>query len=189
MVLKTGFMQGRLSSIQKGKIQAFPWKSWQKEFEIGSKLKFNIMEWTLDFDKLYSNPIMTIDGKKKIKYLKKKYNFEITSLTGDCFMQRPFWKFKKKERIKLQNDFLNIIDNCSSIGIKRIIMPLVDNGKLKKYKEKKILINFLKKITKHLRKKNIQILFESDFEPKKYLEFIKKFLEKSIWSIRFMSRC
>ena len=177
-------MQGRLSPIQKGKIQAFPWKNWQKEFEIGKKLKFNIMEWTLDFDKLYSNPIMTANGKEKIKYLKKKYNFEIPSLTGDCFMQRPFWKFKKKERTKLQNDFLNIIDNCSSIGVKKIVIPLVDNGKLTKYKEKKILVTFLKKITKYLKKKNIQILFESDFEPKKYLEFIKKF-DTKIFGINY----
>ena len=53
---KIGFMQGRLSSIVGNKIQSFPWKNWKEEFKIGNKLNFKILEWTLDFKKLYSNP-------------------------------------------------------------------------------------------------------------------------------------
>jgi hexulose-6-phosphate isomerase len=175
MEYKIGFMQGRLSPMQGKKIQSFPWKNWEKEFQIGNKLDFKILEWILDYQKLYSNPLMTDIGQRKIKFLCLKYNFKILSLTGDCFMQKPFWKVNGQKRNKLQNDFLNIIKESGKLGIKFIILPLVDNGKVVSQKQEEILINFIKKIYPTLRLNKIKILFESDFEPKKYLKFIKKF--------------
>jgi len=175
MKFKIGFMQGRLSSIEGKKIQSFPWKNWKKEFQKGSKLNFEILEWTLDFRKLYSNPLMTGDGQKKIKSLCSKYNFKILSLTGDCFMQKPFWKIDLARRIRLQKDFLNIINESSKMGIRFIVLPLVDNGKIENQKQEMILTNFLRKIYPILRLNRIKILFETDFEPKKYLKFIKNF--------------
>ena len=175
MKSKIGFMQGRLSPLKEKKIQAFPWNNWENEFRIGKSLNFKILEWTLDFIKLYSNPLMTKEGQKKIKSLCAKYNFKVLSLTGDCFMQKPFWKINASKRPSLQMDFLNIVYASGKIGIKFIVLPLVDNGKLKNQKQEEILINFVKKIYPTLRSNKIKILFESDFEPKKYLKFIKKF--------------
>ena len=171
-------MQGRLSPIQGKKIQSFPWKNWKKEFQIGRKLNFRILEWTLDFKKLYSNPLMTNDGQKEIMYLCSKYNFKVLSLTGDCFMQKPFLKANFKKKFKLQNDFLNIINQSGKLGIKFIILPLVDNGKIENQKQEMTLISFLKKINPILRTNKIKILFETNFKPKKYLKFIKKFNRK-----------
>ena len=168
-------MQGRLSPAQGKKIQFFPWKNWKKEFQIGNKLNFRILEWTLDFRKLYFNPLMTQEGRKHIKVLCSKYNFRILSLTGDCFMQKPFWKINSTKRARLQMDFLNIINACNAIGIKFIILPLVDNGKIDDPKQEKILVNFLRRICPLLKANKIKILFEANFKPKKYLKFIKKF--------------
>ena len=69
MGYKIGFMQGRLSPMQGKKIQSFPWKNWEKEFQIGNKLDFKILEWVLDYQKLYSNPLMNDIGRRKIKNL------------------------------------------------------------------------------------------------------------------------
>ena len=85
-------------------------------------------------------------------------------------------QFKKK--IKLQNDFLNIINQSGKLGIKFIILPLVDNGKIENQKQEMTLISFLKKINPVLRTNKIKILFETNFKPKKYLKFIKKFNRK-----------
>jgi len=89
---KIGFMQGRLSEIIDGKIQAFPWDEWQAEFIRASEIGLSIMEWTLDHENLSQNPIMNPHGRKIIDELSNKYNVHIPSLTGDCFMQAPFWK-------------------------------------------------------------------------------------------------
>ena len=84
-------MQGRLSPIINGKIQQFPWKKWQKEFVAGSNLGFELMEWTLDQDGLFENPLMTKEGRAEIKTVMNNSGLKVLSLTGDCFMQAPFW--------------------------------------------------------------------------------------------------
>ena len=177
--MNLGVMQGRLSLPEKNKIQSFPWLNWSKEFKIAKKLKINIIEWTLDYNRIYKNPLMTKDGKKKIKKLSKKHKVKICSVTGDCFMQQPFWKEKNiYKRKKLIDDLKNIILNCSELGIKMIILPLVDGGKIENIYQEKILINNLKNIKKMLDKNKVFILFETDFAPKKYLLFLKKLKSK-----------
>ena len=86
------------------------------------------MEWTLDAKDLFKNPIMSESGRKKIIYLSKKFNLSIPSLTGDCFMQEPFWKAGNPE--KLQKVFISVCESASKLGIQDIVVPLVDNGSL-----------------------------------------------------------
>ena len=70
-------MQGRLSEVIDGKIQAFPWQFWKEEFEQASEIDIPLMEWTLDQLDLYSNPLMTADGQKKIIQLSEDNDVKI----------------------------------------------------------------------------------------------------------------
>ena len=90
-----GIMQGRLSKVENGNIQSFPSKSWEREFKLASKLGIKFIEWTLDYKDFLKNPIFSINGISKIKQLSKSNNVFVKSITGDCFMQKPFWKKKK----------------------------------------------------------------------------------------------
>ena len=177
-------MQGRLSPLYNNKIQSFPKYHWQNEFKKIRELKMNIMEWTLDHKEIISNPINTLEGKKKIVDLKKKYKINIDSLTGDCFMQKPFWKHKGKKKDELINIFKLILQNSSSIGVKKIILPLVDNGSIKNNQQLKILTSTLKKFIPILKKNKQKILFELNFNPRKALSFIKKF-DKNYFGINY----
>ena len=173
---KIGFMQGRLSPIIENKIQAFPWETWSNEFSIANKIDLKIMEWTLDYKDLYKNPLMTGEGKKKINKLSKKYNLSIPSLTGDCFMQAPFWKSKNsEEENQLKKDLISILENCNQVGIKFIVIPLVDEGRIDNLKEEQLLISFLKEIEDKIYNLDQKILFESDFNPRDLEKFISKF--------------
>ena len=172
-----GFMQGRLSPTEKNKIQFFPKKNWEKEFFFAKQIGLKNMEWTLDHKNLYKNPIFTKNGKKKIKELSKKYNITIKSLTGDCFMQKPFWKYKNK--VKYIQDLKKIIKACSDLKIKYIIFPLVDNSSIKNKKEEKEIVLEFKKLNKFLTRNKVQILFESNYSPKNLKDFIKKFDKKN----------
>ncbi len=107
---RIGFMQGRLSPITNGKIQEFPWKNWRQEFQLANKLGFSIMEWTLDQERLYENPLMIETGRLEIKKLCLENDIRILSLTGDCFMQAPFWKTNGSKKNMLPDDFMNILD-------------------------------------------------------------------------------
>ena len=87
-----GFMQGRLSPPVDGKIQAFPWDRWRDEFAAAEKIGIGLMEWTLDHDRLAENPLMTAEGRDEIKALSARHGVRVLSLTGDIFMQMPFWR-------------------------------------------------------------------------------------------------
>lgn len=175
-------MQGRLSSKVNNKIQAFPEKNWKKEFPRAKKLGLKFIEWTLDYKNFYKNPLLTHKGKESIKKLQKKYSIKIKSLTGDCFMQKPFWKTLKNS--KLIDDFKNLVISCNKLKIKFIVIPLVDNGSLKNLKEEFFFIDICNNLSKFIKKNKVQLIFESDYPPKKLKNFIAKF-DKKLFGINY----
>jgi L-ribulose-5-phosphate 3-epimerase len=169
-----GFMQGRLCELVDGKIQAFPWSDWESEFPAATTINLHLMEWTLDQDRLFENPLMTADGQERIRGLCRDYGISILSLTGDCFMQAPFWKVECEERARLQGDFLAIGGACAQVGIRMIVVPLVDNGRLDTSEQEDLLVKFLLEQQKFLRENNLQVIFESDFLPTELARFINR---------------
>ena len=137
---RIGFMQGRLSPLIDSKIQAFPWSHWQQEFVLAQQNRFHLMEWTLDQERLYENPLMTEKGRQEIKALMAKHQLGIKSLTGDCFMQAPFYKVKGEQRDRLLEDLAAIISSCRDVGIQTVLIPLVDAGRLENREHEKALL-------------------------------------------------
>lgn len=169
-----GFMQGRLSPLVDGKIQAFPWGSWQQEFPAAQGLGLGVMEWTLDQDRLYQNPLLTPEGQQEIRKLCQVYRMAIPSLTGDCFMQAPFWKATGQERTALEVDFLAIARACATVGIQMIVVPLVDNGRLDEAAQEDAVVEFMLEQADLFRALGLRIIFESDFIPTELARFIAR---------------
>ncbi|MDJ0596267.1 MAG: sugar phosphate isomerase/epimerase family protein [Pleurocapsa sp. MO_226.B13] len=167
-----GFMQGRLSPIEEGKIQAFPWSHWQSEFKIAHDLGFELMEWTLDQERLEENPLMTRSGRQQISQLCNEYGISIRSLTGDCFMQAPFWKSEGSQRKLLLEQIAEVLMAAASLEISYVVVPLVDNGSLENQQQIDSLDRGLETIRPILRDGNLKLVFESDFSPAKLLELI-----------------
>jgi len=167
-----GFIQGRLSPMVNNKIQSFPWEHWKNEFSIAFNNKLKIMEWTLDYENLYNNPLMTNDGQNEIIQLCNKNKIDIPSLTGDCFMHMPYFKFDGFKKDDLIEDFKNIIKSSHKINIKIIVVPLVDNGSIENQNQESKFLEGLDCIKPLLKELNIRIAFESDYEPKKLNELI-----------------
>ena len=185
MIENIGFMQGRLSPMIEGKIQAFPWGCWQHEILAAKNIGISIMEWTLDQERLYENPIMTTSGQREILSLCNKYDFSIPSLTGDCFMQAPFWKTNDAVTCdKLKADFKAIVTACGNIGIECVVVPLVDDGSLDDRQQENILVEFLMKQQSNLRDLGVRIIFESDFSPVELHRFISR-LDSDVFGINY----
>jgi len=172
---KVGFMQGRLSPMVDGKIQAFPVENWQEEFRFASENGFYLMEWTLDQHNLYENPLMTDKGRIQIRQLMEKYNIKIPSLTGDCFMQAAFYKTSRDQQHKLMKDFQNIIKACSKLNVKSILMPLVDQGRIENAQQASKLKKRLFDNMPFIKEANVTINFESDLPPDQLANFIDLF--------------
>ena len=169
-----GFMQGRLCERVDGKTQAFPWRDWESEFPAAAAIDLHLMEWTLDQYRLYENPLMTTEGQERIRWLSRQHDVSILSLTGDCFMQAPFWKVAGEDRTNLQRDFLAIGGACAQVGIKMMVVPLVDNGRLDTSNQEDVLVKFLLEQRPFLSERNLQVIFECEFTPTELARFINR---------------
>lgn len=157
-----------------GKIQAFPWDTWQQEFPAAQSLGLGLMEWTLDQDRLYQNPLLTPQGQQEIRRLCQAHRLTIPSLTGDCFMQAPFWKAEHPVKAGLESDFIAIARACAAVGIEMIVVPLVDNGKLENDQQEDALVAFMLDQADLFQKLRLRIIFESDFVPDNLARFIDR---------------
>ena len=174
MTYRIGYIQGRLCEPVDGNIQAFPWRDWESEFPAASAIDLHLMEWTLDQERLYENPLMTIDGQEKIRTLCQRHDLVIPSLTGDCFMQAPLWKVDGQARADLQADFLSIGRACANVGIRMMVVPLVDNGRLESHEQENVLVDFLLAQQSFLVEHHLHVIFESDFTPTELARFIAR---------------
>jgi hexulose-6-phosphate isomerase len=177
-------MQGRLSPQVDGRIQAFPWECWQQEFALAEELDLRLMEWTLDQERLYENPLLTPAGQGQIRALCARHGIQIGSLTGDCFMQAPFWKADGAAATALQKDFRAVMESCAAVGIALIVVPLVDNGRLETPAQEAALLAFLATLAPFLRAQRMQVVFESDLPPEPLARFIAK-LDPATFGINY----
>lgn len=167
-------MQGRLSPQVDGKIQAFPFSCWQGEFASAERNGFSLMEWTLDQDNLYANPLLTTAGQNEIRKLCESHGIMISSLTGDCFMQSPFWKAQGAQRDSLVQDLRAVATACHAARIGMIVVPLVDNGRIETREQEDVLVEALAKEAHLLASLNVRVVFESDFEHLELARFMAR---------------
>jgi hexulose-6-phosphate isomerase len=181
---RIGYMQGRLSPQVDGKIQAFPWSSWAEEFPQAQRAGLRLMEWTLDQERLYENPLLTPAGQAQIRALCAEHRVGIPSLTGDCFMQAPFWKAQGEARARLERDFAAIAAGCAAVGIAFIVVPLVDNGRIETDMQRDALFEGLGRVREVLREYRLRVVFESDYEPQRLAAFIAA-LDPGVFGVNY----
>lgn len=167
-----GYMQGRLSPIVDGKIQSFPWSDWHAEFPAAQRLGFGLMEWTLDYERLADNPLMTRQGRAEVRRLSSKYNIKIRSLTADFLMQMPFWKVTGVSRGQRLLELDLVLDACSFSGIRMVVVPLVDSGEILNGEQEEAVIEAFTARIDRLRRDDLVVAFECNYHPKSLALFI-----------------
>ena len=172
---RIGFVQGRLSPLVDGRIQAFPWEHWKNEFVLAQQYHFPLLEWTLDLDLLEHNPLMTREGREDIIELCLAHAVKIQSVTCDFIMQEPFYKYEGKRRAELLRNIEEVLLAMGMLKIPYMVVPLVDNGSIDNPKQEFVLREGLKKLYDVLLTNNVMMLFESDFSPKTLRQFIEVF--------------
>ena len=168
-----GFMQGRLVDRVDGKIQAFPWQQWRLEFPRARAIGLELMEWTLDDERIDDNPFMTSAGRAEIRSLGAEHGVRVASLTGDCFMQAPFWKAQGREQALLLDKFDRIVESASQLAVGLIVVPLVDNGRLDTEQQRDVVLRELLARVDALRDARVRIVFETEFAPADYSAFLQ----------------
>lgn len=172
---RIGFMQGRLVPPVMGKIQAFPWDDWREEFRLAREAGFALMEWTLDRERMDENPIMTPEGRAEIHELSRRHEVTVASLTGDCFMHAPFHKAPGGSRDALLGDLVRVIEAAGAIGVRQVVVPLVDGGRLESAEQETVFCTGIEHVLDVQANTGVRLLVESDYPPRKLQSFMAHF--------------
>lgn len=173
-------MQGRLLPKHKGRYQAFPVENWQDEFFIAKKLNIDLIEFILDFEDVYQNPLLKEEGIHKINYLIKETGVNVNTVCADYFMKAPLHSKNDKIVYESQKILIKLISNSSFLGITDIIIPCVDQSALI---DQDSINDFVKNLSPVLRiaeKFEINLALETDLEPQKFLKLINRFNSNQI---------
>ena len=178
--MKYGIMQGRLLPKYKGRYQAFPINTWEKEFKLASMLNLSSIEFILDYHELENNPLMSKAGLTRIKQAVSESAVDVKSVCADYFMDNTI---HSNEIIQNQQSKLvlsRLIDNCSLIGVTDIVIPCVDLASLNTNEKKDLFCVNIQEATKQANELNINIALELDLKPPEVLELLGKIGSKSV---------
>ena len=173
-------VQGRAIPQMGNLMQSFP-SNWKDEFPIINKLGFSGIEWLYDKKSELTNPVLTKTGRMEMSYISKKNKVNLENIVFDWFLSNPF--LQKNELVQEKNveKFLSLMQNCSDVGFRRIIFPLLDKNKINSDKEITNLIKiFEKKIIEQLDSLNIEIHFETSLSPEEEKRIIESLNHKKL---------
>lgn len=164
-----GFILGRLSPLRLGKIQSFPWGTWEYELEIAAQNNLNIIEWTIDSERIQENPLIQ-PHSEDLKHRLSQCTIKVPSVTCDYYMENPHWKCDPDEISKV---IQNILIGMKTIGAKILVIPLVDNSSIANSDFNDW--RFFHGLEDFLIRNETQIAFEVDLPPEKAANFISEF--------------
>ncbi|MBZ0191717.1 MAG: sugar phosphate isomerase/epimerase [Candidatus Kuenenia stuttgartiensis] len=167
-----GIMQGRLSPPVDGRIQAFPWDCWEREFFQAKEIGLDLIDWIVEADRLHENPILTNQGSKTIKTLMSKTGIRIGAVCADYFMDCPLLRCSPSE-LKERLEVLDLlIVRLNNLNIKYLEIPFVDNSAIKDAAE----LEQIKQVIKPTLEKAYQLGVTFAFETSLPDETFKAFL-------------
>ncbi len=167
-------MQGRLSPPVNGKIQAFPWGSWEEEFEIAAGIGFDEIEFIFEGKDYEKNPLFTEEGLAKIKELSEESGIQVNYICADYFMERPFIRTSEEEWNKSVEILKRLIKQCAQIGIKGIEIPMVDNSRIETEEEKEQFVECLKECLPVAESCNLRLGLETSLNPDEFKALVER---------------
>jgi L-ribulose-5-phosphate 3-epimerase len=168
-----GIMQGRLSPRIDGKIQAYPAKTWQKEFEIAQEIGYSAIEWIVE-EPMAENALMTDSGLSEITKVIEKTNVNIDYICADIFMQQPFVRVSEST-VEENKKYLNqILLNAKKIGALGVEIPFVDASSIKNGVEEVELVARLQESFDLAGEIGMSISLETDLDANAFKELLER---------------
>ena len=169
-----GVMQGRLLPKYHGRYQAHPVGYWQIEFSIAAGMGLAYIEFILDFNDAYHNPLMHSKGIDEIISLSEKTGVKIKTVCADYFMEAPLHALSKEEVKESQNVLKILIQNCAKIGVTDIVIPCIDQSSLREDVNKESFIENIQDSIELAEQSSINLSLETDLAPDAFFELLEK---------------
>jgi L-ribulose-5-phosphate 3-epimerase len=167
-------MQGRLVPPEDGRFQCFPKLAWRDEFSLAAKAKLNGIEWIFDTYGEDENPLANDHGIEEMLSLSRQTRIEVRSLCADYFMEKPFLRTNELERDQLIEKMRWLLSRCKRIGIRRVVIPFVDNSRIENAEEESQVIVVLRSILPAAEVNDVELHLETSLAPEPFARLLER---------------
>jgi hexulose-6-phosphate isomerase len=167
-------MQGRLLPPYDGHFQSFPVERWREEFALAAEAGLDAIEWIYDSVSEFDNPIGTANGLAEMRELNQKCAIDVVSLCADYFMDCPLARGSLVEREGRINKLLWLLDRCQVAGVRRIVIPFVDNSRIENDADEAEAVRVLRRVLEYAEKSGIELHLETSLDPRGFSSLLAK---------------
>lgn len=170
-----GIMQGRLSPPAPHRLQAFPWASWEREFEHAEALGFDCIEWLFEAERYDENPIWTDAGVKRIRGLVETHAVAVRSVCADYFMPHPFFRVPAAELDASVGVLKRLIERAAAVGAEVVLVPVLEVSEIREPAEADRLAAALEQCLPVARARRIRLGLETELPAGDYAALVARF--------------
>lgn len=174
MTMKIAIMQGRLLPPSDGHFQCFPKEHWRKEFALAAEAALDAIEWIYDSIGEDKNPIGTDDGLAEMRSLSQGSDIAVVSLCADYFMEQPLVRTSTEESKQRIKKMVWLLERCELAGIRRIVLPFVDNSKIENDLDEIKVVEMLESVLGYAEKTGVELHMETSLDPQRFGSLLAK---------------
>jgi len=172
--MRIAVMQGRLLPPSDGRFQCFPNNHWREEFPLAAEATLDAIEWIYDSISESDNPIGTDAGLTEMRQLSDKHGIAVVSVCADYFMECPLAKGSATEQEQRIARLLWLLDRGKLAGIRRIVLPFVDNSRIDNDADEARAVQVLHRVLGHAEKSDIELHLETSLDPQHFSSLLAK---------------
>jgi len=167
-------MQGRLVPPEGGRFQSFPCARWRDEFVLAGEAGLNAIEWIFDLYGEDVNPLISDTGISEMLALSQQTGIAVRSLCADYFMDKPFLRTTEPERRQLIQKMEWLLSRCKLLGIRRIVIPFVDNSRIENRDEEALALSILRTILPAAEINGVELHLETSLGPQAFASLLER---------------
>jgi L-ribulose-5-phosphate 3-epimerase len=169
-----GIMQGRLSPPVNGKIQAFPWETWEEEFRLAAEVGLTAIDWIVESERLEENPLLTPAGRRRAKELVTNTGVAIGAVCADYFMECPFIRCTPEEQRERLRVLDGLLEDMNAMGIEYLEIPCVDNSSIDTQEELDQLVDVFAAKLNRAHELGVTIAFETSLSAETFCSLLDR---------------
>lgn len=170
---RIGIMQGRLVPPADSRIQAFPADRWREEFSGARQAGLDAIEWIFDAGE-DGNPLATDEGLAEMQKLGAAHGVGVESLCADYFLPEPLLKGTAGQRAKRADTLSWLLTRCQTAGIRRVVLPFVDNSRIESSGEISALASLLPSLLQNETNRGMELHLETDLPAEKFTDLLDR---------------
>jgi L-ribulose-5-phosphate 3-epimerase len=171
---RVAVMQGRLLPPVGGRLQAFPAERWRDEFPLAAQAGATAIEWIYELPNRDRNPLCTDDGVAEMRRLASRHSVDVASVCADYFMEQPLIRCTRREQSARVQHLSWLIGRCSSAGIRRIVLPFVDQSAIENEADEAAIVEALSAVADAAAGLGIELHLETALNPERFRSLLDR---------------